>query len=95
MLGELPEGTTYDYNFEGDFDWITAFVKNEPELDGLIEAIKAHLKQTGILWVAIPRANNSKLNRNTLIASRERYGLEITSNAVINEDWTAYRYKKV
>ena len=95
MLGELPPGTTYEYNFEGEFDWITAFVKSESELDGLIEAIKAHLKQTGILWVAIPRANNSKLNRNTLIASRERYNLEITSNAVINDDWTAYRYKKV
>jgi len=94
-LGELPQGTTYEDNFEGEFDWITAFIKSESELDGLIEAIKAHLKQTGILWVAIPRANNSKLNRNTLIASRERYNLEITSNAVINDDWTAYRYKKV
>jgi len=95
LLGELPEGTTFDSNFEGAFDWITVFVKTESELDGIIESIKAHMKQTGTLWVAIPRDKKSKMNRNTLIASRERYGLEITSNAVINGDWTAYRYKKV
>ncbi len=95
MLGELPEGTTFESNFEGEFDWITAFVKTESELDGQIESIKKHLKQTGILWVAIPRDKKSKLNRNTLIASQTRYGLETVSNAVINDDWTAYRYKKV
>ena len=95
MLGALPPETAYDDSFEGDFDWITAFVKNEPELDGLIESIKKHLKPAGILWVAIPRAKNSTLNRNVLTASQTRYGLEITSNAVINDDWTAYRYKKV
>jgi hypothetical protein len=95
MLGELPPQTSYEGNLEGDFDWITAFVKTESELDGLIESIKKHLKPTGTLWVAIPRAKNSPLNRNTLTASQARYGLDITSNAVINDDWTAYRYKKV
>ncbi len=95
LLGELPEGTTFDPTFEGAFDWITVFVKSENELDGLIESIKKHMKQTGILWVAIPRDKKSKLNRSTLIASQTRYGLETVSNAVINDDWTAYRYKKV
>ena len=95
MLGELSPETRYDNTLEGDFDWITVFVKSEAELDGLIENIKRHLKPTGTLWVAIPRAKNTKLNRNTLTVSQERYGLDITSNAVINDDWTAYRYKKV
>lgn len=95
LLGDLPEGTTFDSGFEGAFDWITVFVKTESELDSLIESIKQHMKPTGTLWVAIPRDKKSRMNRNTLIASRERYGLEITSNAVINDDWTAYRYKKV
>ncbi len=94
MLGELPEGASYEDNFEGAFDWITVFVKTESELDGIIESIKQHMKPTGTLWVAIPRDKKSKMNRNTLIASQSRYGLEITSNAVINDDWTAYRYKK-
>ncbi len=53
MLGELPEATRYEANFEGDFDWITVFVKSEAELDGLIENIKSHLKPTGTLWVSI------------------------------------------
>ena len=70
-------------------------MKSEAQLDGLIENIKKHLKETGILWVAIPRAKNPKLNRNTLTASSERYGLDIVSNIAINDDWTAYRYKKV
>ena len=95
MLGELPPETSYDDTFEGTFDWVTVFVKSESELDGLIENIKQHLKPTGTLWVSIPRAKNPKLNRNTLTASQARYGLEITSNTVINDDWTAYRYKKV
>jgi hypothetical protein len=95
MLGELPPDTSYDDSLDGDFDWIIAFAKNEPELDGMIENIKKHLKQSGTLWVAIPRANNSKFNRNTLTASSARYGLDITSNAVVNDDWTAYRYKKL
>ena len=95
LLGELPEGSSYEDNLEGDFDWMTVFVKSEAELDGLVESIKKHLKPSGILWVAIPRAKNPSLNRNTLSASQARYGLEITSNAVINDDWTAYRYKKV
>jgi len=95
MLAELPPGTSYEDNFEGDFDWVTVFVKSESELDGIIENIKQHLKPTGTLWVAIPRAKNPNLNRNTLSATQQRYGLEITSNAVINDDWTAYRYKKV
>lgn len=95
MLGELPPETTFNSTFEGAFDWITVFVKTESELDSLIESIKKHLKQMGILWVAIPRDKKSKLNRNTLIASQTRYGLETVSNAVINDDWTAYRYKKV
>lgn len=95
MLGELPEEAVYDETFEGEFDWIIAFVKSEPELDGLIDNLKLHMKQTGALWVAIPRAKNPAFNRNTLIASRERYGLDTVSNAVVNDDWTAYRYKKV
>ena len=94
-LGELPEGTTFDSKLEGDFDWITAFVKSESELDSLIESIKKHMKAAGILWVAIPRAKNPNFNRSTLIASQARYGLETVSNAVINDEWTAYRYKKV
>ena len=95
LLGELPQGTSYIDPLEGEFDWITAFVKSETELDGLIESIKKHLKAGCILWVAIPRAKNPKFNRSTLIASQGRYGLETVSNVVINDDWTAYRYKKV
>lgn len=95
MLGDLPPDTTYHDSLEGDFDWIIAFVKSEPELDGLIENIKKHLKPDGILWVSIPRAKNPKLNRSTLFASRGRYGMDMNSNAVVNDDWTAYRYKRV
>ena len=95
MLGELPPDTTYHDSLEVDFDWIIVFVKSEPELDGLIETIKQHLKPDGILWVSIPRAKNPKFNRSTLFASRERYGMDMNSNAVVNDDWTAYRYKRV
>ncbi len=95
LLGELPQATSYEDNLEGDFDWITVFVKSEAELDAMMDNIKSHLKPNGRLWVSIPRVKNPKLNRNTLIASQARYGMEINSNVVINDDWTAYRYKKV
>jgi hypothetical protein len=94
LLGELPEGTSYDDSLDGEFDWIIAFAKNEPELDGMMENLKAHLKPTGILWVAIPRAKNPAFNRSTLFASQGRYGMELNSNAVVNDDWTGYRYKR-
>jgi hypothetical protein len=95
LLGELPIGTTYVDAFEGEFDWITVFVKSEPELDALIETLKQHLKQTGSLWVAIPRTKNPKFNRSTLISARERYEMEPVSNVVINDEWTAYRFRKL
>ncbi|MBZ0287519.1 MAG: hypothetical protein K8I30_07885, partial [Anaerolineae bacterium] len=95
LLGDLPEGTSYADSLDGAFDWIIAFAKNEPELDGMMATLKAHLKPTGILWVAIPRAKNPAFNRSTLFASQERYGMELNSNAVVNDEWTAYRYKKV
>lgn len=95
MLGELPSGTTYEEKLEGEFDWIIAFFKSEAEQDAMMETIKQHLKQTGILWVAIPRAKNPAYNRSTLIAASGRYGMDMNANAVINDDWTAYRYKRV
>ena len=95
LLGELPVGTTYVDAFEGEFNWIIAFVKSESELDGLIESIKAHLKADGILWISIPRATNPKLNRSSLFAWRTRNGMDMNSNAVVNDEWTAYRFKKL
>lgn len=94
MLGELPSGTTYHDTLDSEFDWIIVFTTSEAQLDSLIESIKAHLKQTGILWISIPRVKNPNLSRNTLFLSRERYQMEMTANVVVNDDWTAYRYKK-
>ena len=95
LLGELPTGTTYEDKLDGEFNWMIVFVKSEGELDGLIGTIKEHLKQDGILWISIPRTKNPLLNRNSLFAWRTRNGFDMNSNAVVNEDWTAYRFKRL
>jgi hypothetical protein len=95
MLGDLPEGTTYDDKFEGMFDWIQVFVKTQAELDAHLPTAKEKLAPNGILWVTFPRDRKvTDLNRNSMFAVKANHGLDPVSNAVVNDDWTAYRLKR-
>jgi hypothetical protein len=96
MLGDLPPETTYSEQFDGTFDWIQLFVKTQAELDQQIPAVKEKLAPNGILWVAFPRAKKATdLNRNSMLSIKASHGLDPVSNAVVNDDWTAYRLKRV
>ena len=94
MLGELPEGTTFETKFEGMFDWIQVFVKNQAELDAQLPKAKEQLAANGILWVTFPRDRKvTDLNRNAMFPVKENHGLDTVSNVVVNDDWTGYRLK--
>ncbi|MEO8394910.1 MAG: hypothetical protein ABI700_18080 [Chloroflexota bacterium] len=94
MLGELPEGTTYENKFEGMFDWIQVFVKNQAELDAQVPKLKEKLLPNGILWVSFPRDRKvTDLSRNSMLSIKESHGLDPVSNAVVNDYWTGYRLK--
>jgi len=95
LLGDLPPETRYSETFDGTFDWILLFVKTQSELDDQISGVKARLAPGGILWIAFPRAKQATdLSRNSMWPMQERYGLQVVSNAVVNDDWTAYRFKQ-
>lgn len=96
LLGDLPEGATYTDVFDGTFDWIHVFVKTKAELESRLSEIKARLQPGSVLCISFPRAKNATdLNRNSLLELPERFGLQPVSNAVVNDEWTAYRIKLV
>jgi len=95
-LGDLPEGATYTEEFEGMFDWIQVFVKTKAELERWLPEIKSRLQPGSILWISFPRAKKATdLNRTSLMELPERYSLQVVANAVVNEEWTAYRVKRL
>jgi len=94
LLGDLPEGASYTDRFDGSFDWIHLFVKSKAELEHWLPEIRGNMRPGGILWISFPRSKNATdLNRNSMIELPGRYGLEVVSNAVVNDEWTAYRAK--
>lgn len=94
LLGNLPEGATYADIFEGAFDWLHVFVKTKAELESRLAEIKARLLPETVFWISFPRTKNATdLNRNSLLELPARFGLQPVSNAVVNDEWTAYRIK--
>ena len=96
MLGELPPGTTHAEKFDGTFDWIQVFVTKQQELYDQLPELKAKLAPNGILWITFPRDKKATdLSRNAVVpdAIQGRFGLTPVANAVVNDDWTAYRLK--
>ena len=78
LLGELPEGTTFEDKFEGMFDWIQVFVKNQAELDAQVPKMKEKLAPNGILWITFPRDRKvTDLSRNAILPDvvQGKYGL--------------------
>lgn len=97
LLGDLPPETTFTETLEGTFDWIQVFVTKQQELYDQLPALKARLTPNGILWITFPRDKKATdLNRNALLpkAIQGRFGLTPVANAVVNDDWTAYRLKR-
>ncbi len=94
-LGELPEGTTYSDTLDGAFDWIQLFVKSQEQLDSQLPGVLDHLAPGGILWIAFPRDKKATdLSRNAMFPLRDNFGLQPVANAVVNDEWTAYRLKR-
>jgi hypothetical protein len=96
MLGDLPDGTTYSDSPDGTFDWIQVFVTKQQALYDQLPALKAKLAANGSLWITFPRDKKATdLSRNAVVpdAIQGRFGLTPVANAVVNDDWTAYRLK--
>lgn len=96
LLGELPPETTYAEALDGKLDWIQVFVTQKQTLYNQLPALKQHLAPNGTLWITFPRdRKKTDLNRNAVVpdAIQDSYGLTPVANAVVNDDWTAYRLK--
>ncbi len=95
LLGDLPPETTAAASFEGIFDWILLFVKTQAELDAQLAGVVERLAANGILWISFPRDKKATdLNRNSMLVVGEHFPLQPVANAVISDDWTAYRLKR-
>jgi hypothetical protein len=95
-LGDLPAGTTAADSFDGTFDWIQVFVTKQADLYAQLPTLKQKLAPDGILWITFPRdRKKTDLSRNAVVpnAVQQPYGLTPVANAVVNDDWTAYRLK--
>jgi hypothetical protein len=98
LLGELPPETTYAEMMDGNghYDWIQVFVTQKQALYDQLPSLKQHLAPNGTLWITFPRdKQKTDLNRNAVIpaAIQDQFGLTPVANAVVNDDWTAYRLK--
>ncbi len=96
LLGNLPPETTAAASFEGLFNWILLFVKTQAELDDQLPAVIEKLAADGILWLSFLRDKKATdLSRSSMGVIAEKYPLDTVANAVINDDWTAYRLKRI
>lgn len=98
LLGELPPETTYVEALDGKdrYDWIQVFVTQQQALYDQLPSLKQHLAPNGTLWITFPRdKKKTDLSRNAVMpdALQAPYGLTPVANAVVNDDWTAYRLK--
>lgn len=97
-LGELPPDTTYNEAFDGDASayWVQVFVTKQQDLYDQLPDLKAKLAPDGILWITFPRDKKATdLSRNSVVpdAIQDRFGLTPNANAVVDDNWTAYRLK--
>ena len=95
QLGDLPAGATYSETLDGMFDWMQVFVTKQQALYDQLPALKEKLAPEGILWITFPRDKKATdLSRNAVVpAAMQPFGLTPVANAVVNDDWTAYRLK--
>ncbi|RRB01157.1 hypothetical protein [Larkinella rosea] len=81
-------------NLSGEFDYIHLFVTQQTELHKEFSRLKAHLKETGTLWVSWPknRQLNTDLTLTKVIEIGYDYGLVESKSLRVNEIWSALKF---
>src|SRR3712207_4455539 len=78
----------------GDFDSIHLSARTQAELDDTLPKLKAHLKQTGVLWVSWPK--NKKLGTDLalpkVIEIGYNHGLVESKTLSVDATWSAMKF---
>lgn len=78
----------------GEFDYIHCFVHSQEELHEKFPKLKAHLKQTGMLWISWPKAGQqgTDLSLTTVIKIGYDYGLVESKSIRVDSIWSALKF---
>jgi hypothetical protein len=98
MMGEL---TTFFYDFSvvEQTDFIITFCTMQAEVDAVATKAAKKLVGDGLLWMVYPKGASKKFkcdfNRDTGWAILGELGFEPVRMVVIDEDWSALRFRRV
>lgn len=78
----------------GEFDYIHFFVRTQVEFNDMFPKLKAHLKQTGMLWVSWPKGGKlgTDLRLTTVIKLGYDHGLVESKSVSIDATWSALKF---
>ncbi|WP_420151657.1 DUF3052 family protein [Spirosoma sp.] len=81
-------------DLNGNFDSIHFFAISQNDLHEKFLTLKSHLKPTGTLWLAWPKAgqNESDLTLQKVIEIGYNYGLVESKTLSINPTWSAIKF---
>ncbi len=81
-------------SLSGMFDYMHLFVVREADLEKRFPKLKAHLADTGMLWVSWPKAKQlgTDLNIKNVIKIGYDFGLVESTALSVNDIWSALKF---
>ncbi|MBN8620229.1 MAG: hypothetical protein J0L63_15070 [Anaerolineae bacterium] len=96
LLGELPEGVTFDQQADGIYDWVQLFVRSTAEVETHAPAAMAAVKPGGLLWLTYPKQSSkikTDINRDRGWQAVVAAGWEGVTQIAVDETWSALRFR--
>ncbi|SFK31801.1 hypothetical protein [Proteiniphilum acetatigenes] len=100
-LNAMKDYTTIktDIKSVAEIEFVLIFVKAQAEVDTITPLIDKNLKGDGVVWFAYPKRTSKKykaeINRDKGWNILGKSGFEAVRQVVINDDWSAVRFRKV
>ena len=98
LLGELPGHVTVLKEPSAPADVIQVFVADQKQLEEELDRLQSTLKPRGIIWVTYHKGTSktkTDINRDTIAAYARSISMEGVAMVSVDEDWSAFRLKRV
>lgn len=92
LIGPLPDGVRLLESPE-EATAMLVFADDAGSLRAILDARREQLHQTGIIWIAYPKANRADINRDSLWPILAEYGLRPITQVAVDEVWSALRFR--
>ncbi len=95
LLGRLPDGVTVARGARGELDFVQLFVTERASLERKLPALKARIKQGGMIWVSWPKASSRVETNLSDVVVREvglKIGLVDVKVCAVDEKWSAPKF---